>query len=213
MKLIFFILVVVGIFTAFNVIPDYSGVHDTGDDRFDTMVVNLWIDCNTKELTAEIKEESGTPIMDAKTYVFYTNYGYQLISTGKTDDTGVATMDIEGNMNYLTALFIFRADHSNFQSREIEFTYEKCFGPEPTEPVYEPPRNDEPPEPQNQSQDIWSDTDNSTYLTNATGQTDANNTASDSNSDENEDNANSGGCMSSAILGSLILLGVVIRKI
>ena len=138
---------------AFSVAPEHIEIQDTGNERLPPLNVQFVVDCDSKQINASvISMRDGTPVSGADVFLFYTNYGYQLISTGKTGNDGIATLNVVGNMNYLTALFILRVDQSNFRSREIEFTYQKCFeGPSPgPQPTITPPQ--EPPQTQNLSQ-------------------------------------------------------------
>jgi len=75
------------------------------------------------------------PMIGANLYLFYTQYEYQLIATGKTGSDGIGTVNVIGNRDYLTRLFILRADKSGYQSREMEFTYKKCFDAPPKPPA------------------------------------------------------------------------------
>lgn len=112
---------------AFTVAPDHFGIKDSGDMRLPTMMVDLKIDCGTKALTVNVSDGDG-PVEGATVYLFYTDYGYQALpNSGKTDASGIYTMPVTGNLEFLTALFIVRVDHQAHQSREIEFAYEKCF--------------------------------------------------------------------------------------
>jgi hypothetical protein len=127
MKAYFILLLLIGLGMAFTVKPDYFGIKDSGDQKLPTMIVDLSIDCDSKALTVNVSDASG-PVEDATAYLFYTDYGYQpLPNSGKTGPDGIYTMPVTGNIEFLTALFIARVDHSTHQSREIEFAYEECF--------------------------------------------------------------------------------------
>jgi hypothetical protein len=133
---------------AFSVEPDYLGIKDSGDERLSNMTVGITIDCDTKALTVGATDENEQPIEDARTYLFYTDYTYQALpNPGTTDANGIAVMEIPGNIRFLTALFILRVDHTNFQSKEIEFAYHKCFEPPPQPPEPEPEEEIPPEEP------------------------------------------------------------------
>ena len=137
---------------AFSVNPDYLDSKDSGDERLPKMDVSITVDCDTKALTIDVTDEDEQPIENAKAYLFYTDYGYQALpNPGTTDADGIVVMDIPGNIRFLTAMFILRVDQSNFQTKEIEFDYRKCFEPPPSEEPEEeeeipPPEPEEPPE-------------------------------------------------------------------
>ncbi|MFZ5500511.1 MAG: hypothetical protein ACOY58_01170 [Candidatus Micrarchaeota archaeon] len=131
--------------SAFGVQADYLDVKDTGNENLEPLSVAIFIDCDMKNITAEIKgQESEEPIAGASAYLFYTDYEYQLIATGNSDPYGMARIDVLGNRDYLTALFILRIDKSGYRSREIEFSYQNCFEP-PPETEAPPPGEEEPP--------------------------------------------------------------------
>jgi len=133
---------------AFSVEPGYMGIKDSGDERLPKMNVSITIDCDSKAQTIDVTDENGQPIENAKTYLFYTDYGYQALpNPGTTDANGIAVMDIPGNIRFLTAMFILRVDHGSFQTKEIEFDYRKCFEPPPAppEPEGETPSEEPPP--------------------------------------------------------------------
>ncbi len=129
--------------SAYSVKPDYLGIKDTGNQSLPKMDITITLDCDTKAATISVSSnDTGLPVQGAKTYMFYTDYGYNALpNPGTTDALGMAVMNVTGNIRYLTALFVLRTDDPAFQSREIEFTYQKCFSPPP------PPA----PLPQNQS--------------------------------------------------------------
>jgi len=131
-------LILASLSMAFTVSPDYIGVQDTGSKSLPTMDVDISIDCETKDLIVTATSED-EPIDGASTVLFYTDYGYQpLPNPGKTGSDGSVTMTVPGTINFLTGLFILRVDHQEYQSREIEFAYEKCFEDPPPEPEPEP---------------------------------------------------------------------------
>ncbi|MFH1685637.1 MAG: hypothetical protein ABH983_05005 [Candidatus Micrarchaeota archaeon] len=139
-------LILASINMAFTVNPDFIGVQDTGSKSLPTMDVELSIDCETKDLTVTATSED-EPIDGASTVMFYTDYGYQpLPNPGKTGSDGSVTMTVPGTINFLTGLFILRVDHQAYQSREIEFAYEKCFEDPPPEVEPEPEVPEEEPE-------------------------------------------------------------------
>ncbi len=132
MRLFLIALLAAGMCMAFSVQPAYIEIKDTGGQSLPAMDVGISIDCDTKTLTVTAaSNETGEPVAGARTYLFYTDYAYQVIATGTTGSDGTGTMNIVGNRNYLTALFILRTDHPQFRSREIEFTYQKCFDAPP----------------------------------------------------------------------------------
>lgn len=146
MKLFVIALILASINMAFTVNPDFIGVQDTGSKSLPTMDVELSIDCETKDLTVTATSED-EPIDGASTVMFYTDYGYQpLPNPGKTGSDGSVTMTVPGTINFLTGLFILRVDHQAYQSREIEFAYEKCFEDPPPEVEPEPVVDEEPEE-------------------------------------------------------------------
>jgi len=73
-------------------------------------------------------------------YLFYTDYTYQALpNPGKTDAAGKTTIPVPGTLRFLSAMFTLRVDKAGFQSREVEFTYAKCFEAQPVPP--KPPAN------------------------------------------------------------------------
>ncbi|VVC03983.1 Uncharacterised protein [Candidatus Bilamarchaeum dharawalense] len=156
MRLLIMFLIIASLCMAFTVKPTYIAVKNTGNESLEPPKVELLIDCATKQLKATISSEDDQVIQNAKTYIFYTNYGYQLIGTGTSNSEGVSTINVIGTMNYLTALFIFRVDAPGYRSQEIEFTYKKCFDAppvvEPDEPPLPPSENYTAPPPENESQ-------------------------------------------------------------
>jgi hypothetical protein len=140
MRLFFIALLLAGLCMAFTVTPDYRGIKDSGSEKLPNMTVAITIDCDSKELSINVTDPDEQPIDKAKTYLFYTDYSYQALpNPSQTDSTGIAPMKVPGNIRFLTALFILRVDQPSFRSREIEFTYEKCFEPPPPEPKPKPP--------------------------------------------------------------------------
>jgi hypothetical protein len=128
MRLLLIALLAAGMCMAFSVQPAYIDVKDTGGQNLPAMNVGISIDCDTKTLTVTAtSNKSGEPVAGAKTYLFYTNYAYQAIASGQSGADGVATMAVVGSMNYLTSMFILHVEQQQFKTREIEFTYEKCF--------------------------------------------------------------------------------------
>jgi hypothetical protein len=126
-RFVLMVLLALGLAAAFSVRPEYRGVQDTGSGSI-SMDVGIMIDCDTNSLAVTVKSnDTGEPIPDASTYLFYTNYGYQALSSGKTNDAGVAAIPVTGKRDYLTSLFVLRVDKQGFRSREIEFTFKKCF--------------------------------------------------------------------------------------
>ncbi|HSB46425.1 MAG TPA: carboxypeptidase-like regulatory domain-containing protein [Candidatus Bilamarchaeum sp.] len=128
MRLILALLLLCGVFFADAVKADIRAVKDTGSESLPKMDVRITIDCLSKALIVEPKSNAtGDPIAGAQTYLFYTDYEYQLVGSGSTNGSGVSRMNVVGNQDYLTALFILRVDKPGFQSRETEFTYKYCF--------------------------------------------------------------------------------------
>jgi hypothetical protein len=144
MRAILFMLFFAAVASAFMVEPDYFDIHDTGSESLPTLDVRMMINCETKDLIVTVSSDGWEPVEGASTVLFYTDYGYQALpNPGTTDSNGSVTMPVTGNLDFLTGLFILRVDKSGYQSREIEFAYEKCFEDPPPEP--EPPMNDTPP--------------------------------------------------------------------
>jgi len=143
---IFFILSLCAISMAFMADAKVIEVKDTGSESLPALDVGIRIDCDTTDLTVSARTNgTGQPVPGAQMYLFYTDYGYQVIASGKGGDDGVGKIDVIGNMDFLTGLFILRVDASMHRSREIEFTYWDC-GQEPPEEVIPPEA--EPPEVQ-----------------------------------------------------------------
>ncbi|MDD5172273.1 MAG: hypothetical protein PHF60_04530 [Candidatus ainarchaeum sp.] len=160
MRSLFIVLLLFGLSMAFTVHPNYIEIKDTGNENLDTMEVGITVDCDSKMLTVSARaNDTDQPIANADIYLFYTDYGYQVIGTGETGADGTGTIDVIGNVNYLTGLFILRVDNPQFRSRETEFTYEKCFEEQQTPP---PPHNETPPADDNPPQQNETPPDNQT---------------------------------------------------
>ena len=168
MKSILFALLIIGVCASFSVSPDYLGIKDTGGMNLSPLEVNITIDCETKDLSVDVRSNAtGEPMIGANLYLFYTQYEYQLIATGKTGSDGIGTVNVIGNRDYLTRMFILRADKSGYQSREMEFTYKKCFDAPPKPPANA--SNQAPPANNTQNSTPPSDhTNNTTNQTNST---------------------------------------------
>ena len=138
-KNLFLLLILIGLVSAIVVTPDHRGVRNSGDNRLPQMDVDFTVDCPTKTITANVLSEEGDIIPNANMYVFYTDYGYQPIASARTNQNGMGQLHIVGNPNYLTALFILKTESPSYQSQEIEFTYEKCFGTVSDEEITNPP--------------------------------------------------------------------------
>jgi hypothetical protein len=136
-----FMLVACGMALAFSVKPTFIDTQDTGGDSLPTLDVGITVDCETKQVGVDVaSNETGEAVEGAMAYLFYTDYTYQpLPNPGKTDDAGKATIPVPGTLRFLKAMFTLRVDAQGFQSREIEFTYAKCFDAQPAEP--KPPAN------------------------------------------------------------------------
>jgi hypothetical protein len=149
MRLVFFVIVLlIGSVFAATVKADVRAVKDTGNENLPKMNVGITIDCDSKALIVEPKSNTtGEPIASAQTYLFYTDYEYQLVGTGSTNASGISKINVIGNQDFLTALFILRVDKSGFRSRETEFTYKYCFQDPPDDigDVYGEDEPDEPP--------------------------------------------------------------------
>ncbi|MBD3209970.1 hypothetical protein GF318_01160 [Candidatus Micrarchaeota archaeon] len=138
MKRLLFVLLVIGLGMAFTVSPDYIEVQDTGNENLPTLDISMTIDCDTKEIAVTVTNGTA-PVEDASVYLFYTDYAYQpLPYSGKTDSSGRYIMEVTGNIEFLTDMYVLRVDHPGYRSREIEFSYVKC--------LMEPPQDLPPPE-------------------------------------------------------------------
>lgn len=147
MRLAVLLLLIASLASAFVVQADFLGVQETGDENLESLDVGISIDCDEKDLTVSVMgEDSEEPVAGASAFLFYTDYEYQLIATGTSDSEGIANIDVLGNRDYLTALFILRVDKSGYRSKEIEFAYEKCFEEPPAAPPPEPEEEPEEPE-------------------------------------------------------------------
>ncbi|MEW6722034.1 MAG: hypothetical protein AB1324_02135 [Candidatus Micrarchaeota archaeon] len=141
MKTLIISFLLIGLAAAFNVTPAYIEVQDTGNENLPVMDIRMTINCDTKEVSVQVlSNQTKEPVQGAKAYMFYTDYSYQALpNTGTTNGSGNVSMAVPGTIRFLTALFILRVDHADFRSREIEFTYKKCFEPPPPPP--KPPSN------------------------------------------------------------------------
>src|SRR5262249_31403937 len=113
-----------------------------------TLSIGITLDCDSKAATVTVlSNDTGEPVHGAKTYMFYTDYGYNALpNPGITGFDGVTVMQVPGNIRYLTAIFVLRTDMEGFQSREVESTYKDCFAPpqpqpQPSPPPHSPPSN------------------------------------------------------------------------
>jgi hypothetical protein len=151
MKAIIMAIALIGAAWSFSVQPDYGGVQDTGFEKLPALNVGIRIDCDTNSLAVTVKgNDTNQPIEGATAYLFYTNYGYQPLSNGKTNGDGVAAVPVTGKKDFLTSMFVLRTDAAGYRSREIEFTYKKCLEPPPVEkPPAKPPANQTAPPIQN----------------------------------------------------------------
>lgn len=144
-----FALCLIGLASAFSVRPDIQGVQDTGSTQLPAMDVGITIDCSSNMLTVTVDaNDTGQPVQGANTYLFYTNYGYQAIGSGESDNMGIAAIPVTGKLDFLTSLFVLRVDKEGYRSRETEFTYNNCFNGQPTGSV---PQNSSPAQTVNQS--------------------------------------------------------------
>ena len=161
MKRIFIAILMIGLAAAFTVKPAYSGVHDTGNENLPALDVGITVDCDSKLVSISVaSNDTGEPLQGAKTYLFYTDYSYQALpNPGTTDAGGNSAIPVPGTIRFLNAMFILRVDKQGYQSREIEFTYQKCFEA--------PPKPPEPPPAQNGT-NTTNQTSNQTGPQNAT---------------------------------------------
>jgi hypothetical protein len=129
MAIIFALAALCPLAAGFSASPDFIGMQDTGNENYPTLDVGISIDCESKEITVSAaSHDEGSPVEGAKAYLFYTDYTYQALpNPGTTDADGTATMSVPGTLKFLTAMFTLRVDKQGFRSREIEFSYEKCF--------------------------------------------------------------------------------------
>ncbi len=133
MKILAMLVLLAGMVTAFSVAPGYIETKFTGNASLPALSVGIMLDCDSKAATVTVRSnDTGLPVSGAKTYMFYTDYGYNALpNPGTTDSQGVAVMPVPGNIHYLTALFILRTDAQGFRTEEVEYTYEKCFAQPP----------------------------------------------------------------------------------
>ena len=147
MRRLLMLLLLAGIALAATVPADVRAIKNTGNENLPKMNVGITIDCATKALFVQAASNStGESVVSAQTFLFYTDYEYQLVGTGSTNSSGVSKINVIGNPDYLTALFILRVDKSGYQSRETEFTYKYCFQSPPPDIGTGYGDNEEPPE-------------------------------------------------------------------
>lgn len=115
-----------------TITPLYIQVKETGNESLPSQNVSFKINCDTKTLLINSNSDSGLP--NPKAYLFNTNYGYSLFGTSQGQN-GKVNLSASGNVNFLTALFILRVDSPGYRSKEIEFTFQKCFDGSPDESV------------------------------------------------------------------------------
>lgn len=113
-----------------TITPFYIQVKETGNESLPSQDVTFKINCDTKTLIIDSSSNSGIP--NPKAYLFNTNYGYSLFGTNEGRN-GKVNLSASGNVNYLTSLFILRVDSPGYRSKEIEFTFQKCFDGSPDE--------------------------------------------------------------------------------
>ncbi len=132
MRGMIFLLLLATLGSAFMVEPYINDYQDTGHESLPAMNVEMKINCDTKQITVTATDnETGQKIPGAKIYLFYTDYGYHLISSGATGTDGTGVIDVTGNLEFLSDLFIIKIEESAHKSREIEFTYWNCFNEQP----------------------------------------------------------------------------------
>lgn len=129
-----------------TITPLYIQVKETGNESLPSQNVSFKINCDTKTLLINSNSNYGIP--NPKAYLFNTNYGYSLFGTSEGQN-GKVNLSASGNVNFLTALFILRVDSPGYRSKEIEFTFQKCFDGSPDEPdvIQIPPTIEEPVAP------------------------------------------------------------------
>jgi hypothetical protein len=118
-----------------TITPFYIQVKETGNESLPSQNVSFKINCDTKTLLINSNSAYGIP--NPKAYLFNTNYGYSLFGTSQGQN-GKVNLSASGNVNFLTALFILRVDSPGYRSKEIEFTFQKCFDGSPDESVVSP---------------------------------------------------------------------------
>jgi hypothetical protein len=142
-KIALFLILILALGFAITVRPDFRDSRDRGSESLEALNVGLSVDCDTKALSVDVEgNESGNAIAGASVYLFYTDYEYQLIASGATGSDGIARINVLGTRDYLTKLYILRVEKPGYRSKEIEFTYEKCFQ---EQPAPEPPANNTTP--------------------------------------------------------------------
>lgn len=127
---LFIVLLCIGSVFSLTITPYYIQVKETGNESLPSQNVSFQIDCDTKTLIITSNSDYGIP--NPKAYLFNTNYGYSLFGTNQGQN-GRVSLRASGNVNFLTALFILRVDSPGYRSKEIEFTFQKCFDGSPDE--------------------------------------------------------------------------------
>ena len=94
---------------------------DTGN--LPSLKSDIFIDCKNPHIKVIVMDENKKPIQNADVYLFYTNYGYNAIATGKTSNSGIYESDFVGNLDYLTALFILKIKKPGYNDQDNEFYY------------------------------------------------------------------------------------------
>ena len=142
------LIMLASVCAAFSVAPDYIETKYTGNKSLPAVAVGITLDCDSKTATVAVRSnDTDLPVSGAKTYMFYTDYGYNALpNPGTTDSQGMVVMPVPGNIHYLTALFILRTDAQGYQTEEVEYTYQKCFAQPPPQ-QNQSNGSGQPPEP------------------------------------------------------------------
>ncbi len=115
-------------------LDDYVKVIDTKDMGSG---MSLWhsIGYNCTEQAFYVRYTNATaPQQDVSAYLFYLEYDYQLIDTGKTDYNGYVKLNMIGKQSLLNKVFVLRAEKQGFRTSEVQFTINcsaKSSGPAP----------------------------------------------------------------------------------
>ncbi|MBI5224011.1 hypothetical protein HY990_06345 [Candidatus Micrarchaeota archaeon] len=153
MRFFFLIFISLFVLVAFTqtsfariVTPEYNQVKETGSESLPSLDPAMRIECDDKNIMTVVSDfRSNLPVANAQAYLFNTNYGYNFLYRNSTDESGRVSIHALGNLNFLTALFIMRIDAPGYRTKEIEFTFSRCFdssesepNPAPTTPTPEP---------------------------------------------------------------------------
>ena len=174
-RLLLLIMASLAISQALVVGPMIYEQKDMGDIGLKEFVYSMSADCTAGTITITVMNSSYMALGGANTYLQYTQFSSQILSSVQTDPDGVALHKLPGNVKLMQGLFIMVIEKYGYRNKEIHFDLSPCFsnGTKPPKPVT-PPKNQtaNQTKPANQSTQINITQNNRTNSTqNITGNT------------------------------------------